>query len=805
MPTNTGDLNARITADTSDFKQGMQEAVDSTGEFSKSTEQSAQTTERSMLKIGAAVAGATLLLSKLVAEARKSLAAYEDNSQAEVRLRSAVEATGRAYQMSAGSIMDYTSELQSLTRYAGAETQGAIATLLTQVQDLDEQGIRQIIPLIQDFSTAMGVDLDRAALMVGRTIGTSTNALSRYGIEISDTEDSTQRLAEVVGQLDSRFGGLAQEMATSGAGAFIRLNNELDDLRANAGSVIAEFMNPLILRFADLASSVNASYDATRAFQRALSGEAASWEIEQQIENIRQKIEESSGHADFFANRLDSNFLGLESAGQVVDSMTQDYLEQLGILEQQLATVREREQKERDVAEELRRQREEAQRALDEERALTALTEEEEQRRLEIRRTYSDRYARITLDTLDYIEREREQALEQAKMQEVDTAEEIALINQYYNELRHREWQRQADEQTNQEDRLQGELLSIRQRYLDQTAQVELDTLDHIEYQRQQALEQAILDHEDGAEAIAAINAYYNALRDREEDAQEQRRLDRITREEQREQDRLDREEQRRLSNMEREEQAEQDRLDRQFSTLQTALMTQDQLHERSMQERRSQLDELALAGYDITAEHYDRLEQLNQDHLDRIEQQEKDALQRKIDDYARATMRIAGDITSIWSNLTQRTLNLEEQQALNHAQSEEEKAEITERYAKKQFDANKKTAIANTIMATANAAMEAYKVGAGIGGPILGGTFAAAALAAGSAQVANIRSQQWSGGGSVSPSPSASDGGGQQATQTLIVQGDFDSGTLFSGSAVRDLMDKIAEAQRDGYRVVMT
>ncbi len=806
-----GELNAKITADTSDFKKGMQEATGGMEDFSESTEQGARTTDRSMVKIGAAVAAATVAMNALVKEARRAIAAFEDNAQAETRLRAAIQSTGRAYEMSAGQLMDFTSELQGMTRFAGAETQAAMATLLTQFQDLDQQGLQRIMPLIQDFSTAMGVDLDRAAMMVGRTLGTSTNALTRYGIEIDMTTDSSERLEQVIGQLDSRFGGLAEEMGTTGAGAFVRLNNEMDDMRANAGSVIAEFLNPLILRFTDLASSVNAAYDAAAAFRRALAGDAAAHEIEEQIEVIRQRMEDNVELADDYFSRVSGGKVDWHEVGQAVLNGNNQLEAQIEVLEAQLELVREREQAEKEAAAEARERERQEREAEAREKALTELIEQEEEKRLDIREQYENRYARLTMSSLDYIEYQRQQALEQAKMDEVDASEEIELINQYYDELRTRkereemakrqdardravrEQEAKLEEQRREEEaereaqlRLveadEQERLRIRERYEEQIARQTLDTFEYIEHQRKRALEQAELDHADTAEEIALINQYYDNL--------EQQRRDEI---EQRNQARLDREEQQR-----------RDSLDRQYNQLTTSLMSEQELHERTVRERIDMLDELAAAGYHITDEHYREIERLNEEHLERIEQQEREALDRKVQEYFRAGQRIAGDMLSIWSNMTESALRLEEQQALDHAKTEEEKAAITEKYGKKQFEANKNTATANTVMATANAAMEAYKVGAGIGGPILGATFASAAVAAGAAQVNNIRNQQWSGGGTVSPSPSAGGSETAGASRTIMIQGDFDSNQLFSGGAVRDLMDKISEAQRDGYKVVL-
>jgi hypothetical protein len=95
-----------------------------------------------------------------------------------------------------------------------------------------------------------------------------------------------------------------------------------------------------------------------------------------------------------------------------------------------------------------------------------------------------------------------------------------------------------------------------------------------------------------------------------------------------------------------------------------------------------------------------------------------------------------------------------------------------------------------------------------------LAGIMAAAHGAAGLATLNNIRNQSYGSGGggnvpaavTAPPTEAAADtgGGDSSISRSLLVQGDFDTGQLFTGEAVRQLMDSIAEAQRDGYQVVV-
>ena len=92
-----------------------------------------------------------------------------------------------------------------------------------------------------------------------------------------------------------------------------------------------------------------------------------------------------------------------------------------------------------------------------------------------------------------------------------------------------------------------------------------------------------------------------------------------------------------------------------------------------------------------------------------------------------------------------------------------------SEKEQKKAFEIQKAVSIAQTLISTAQSAIDSYKSLSGIPvvGPALGFAASAAAVTAGLAQVKQIKDQKFDGGGSTSPSPvSSGGGGGASATQ---------------------------------------
>lgn len=133
-------------------------------------------------------------------------------------------------------------------------------------------------------------------------------------------------------------------------------------------------------------------------------------------------------------------------------------------------------------------------------------------------------------------------------------------------------------------------------------------------------------------------------------------------------------------------------------------------------------------------------------------------------------------------------------------------------------FEVGKAAAIAQAVVDGIAAAVSSFKYGASLGGPIMGGAFAAASAAATGVQIAALASTSFGGGGSqgaAAPSVSVPDvsstasAQGQQAQsnagegQTLFLEG-VTSDSFFSGEQLRGLVEKINEVNADGGQVVL-
>lgn len=138
--------------------------------------------------------------------------------------------------------------------------------------------------------------------------------------------------------------------------------------------------------------------------------------------------------------------------------------------------------------------------------------------------------------------------------------------------------------------------------------------------------------------------------------------------------------------------------------------------------------------------------------------------------------------------------------------------AQLMDTESRKLFGIGKAAALSQAVLDGYQSVVSSYAAGTRIGGPVVGAAFAATAGVATAVQIGKIASTSYGsksyspatgGGGTNVPSTPVNDGGG--ATQrTLMVQGDFSADQLFTGDTVRNLMDSIAEQQRNGYTVVV-
>ena len=192
--------------------------------------------EGGMVALGkaAAVVGAAFFgAKKIVAGFKKLIELAGEQELAEKKLEASL---GRVSQ----ALLKQASALQKVSMFgdeAIIEAQALIAAFVD-----DEEAIKKATQATLDLAAAKGMDLTAAADLVSKTLGSSTNAMSRYGIEVNGAVGSTERLDSLVGNIADKFGGQAKAQTETMAGAIKQLDMAMGDLGEDIGEV---FIKPV--------------------------------------------------------------------------------------------------------------------------------------------------------------------------------------------------------------------------------------------------------------------------------------------------------------------------------------------------------------------------------------------------------------------------------------------------------------------------------------------------------------------------------------------------------------------------------
>jgi translation initiation factor 2 alpha subunit (eIF-2alpha) len=219
-------LSVKLSLNDKQFQSSLKKATRSMKKFGKNLQKTGQNLSRN-------------LTLPIIAFGAASVKAFDDQVKAETKLRTSLKGNEEAF----ARLAKQARELQKETLF-GDEATIEAQSFLAQL-GLNEQAILKLTPLIQDFATAQGIGLTDAAKLVAKSVGSSTNALSRYGIQIDGAVGSADRLDSAVGALSTAFGGQAKAIAKEGLGPLTQLKNELGDVSEEFGKLVLDNIEPL--------------------------------------------------------------------------------------------------------------------------------------------------------------------------------------------------------------------------------------------------------------------------------------------------------------------------------------------------------------------------------------------------------------------------------------------------------------------------------------------------------------------------------------------------------------------------------
>ena len=219
-----GQLKAILGLDKTRFDRGLNSAEKRTSQFSAG------------IKRLAGFMAAAFSVTVIISWAKKVLQSYDTQAKAERSLLVALKGREDIQK----NLIRQAQSLQRITLFGDEQTIQAAARLAMML-GTNEAAIKRLLPLVQDLATAkFEGNLVTAAELVAKSIGSSTNALSRYGITIEGTVGSADRLRSAIEGLNKQVGGQSAAAAEVGIGAFTQLKNIIGDLGEQIGKFLVD-------------------------------------------------------------------------------------------------------------------------------------------------------------------------------------------------------------------------------------------------------------------------------------------------------------------------------------------------------------------------------------------------------------------------------------------------------------------------------------------------------------------------------------------------------------------------------------
>lgn len=172
-----------------------------------------------------------------------SIAAYSKQEQVVNSLNASLKNQGIYTEELSKKYQEQASALQKLTTFGDEEIISSQSLLQSYAGEVEIT--QELTMAILDLAKAKGMDLQSATDAVGKTIGSSANALGRYGIAVNSAGTVSEKMAQVMEQLTKKFGGQAIA-AAQGTGEIVQIKNAIGDLYEELGKNLLPAMSPTI-------------------------------------------------------------------------------------------------------------------------------------------------------------------------------------------------------------------------------------------------------------------------------------------------------------------------------------------------------------------------------------------------------------------------------------------------------------------------------------------------------------------------------------------------------------------------------
>ena len=169
-----------------------------------------------------------------------SLAAFADAEKTVAKLRGQLSLMNGATEETVDQFKNIASEIQAKQGIGDEDVMRGMMALTRTTNDYNVA--LKHTGTLTDFAAATGMDLEQAAVLLGRAYNGDTAALNRYGIALKEGSKGQEVMAEI----SKRFGGIAEAQANTLDGAYKRLKQSMGDLAEESGRKLGPFFTVMI-------------------------------------------------------------------------------------------------------------------------------------------------------------------------------------------------------------------------------------------------------------------------------------------------------------------------------------------------------------------------------------------------------------------------------------------------------------------------------------------------------------------------------------------------------------------------------
>ena len=280
-----------------------------TNNLGKSQEDQGKKTESmtaSMIKAELIIGGVKKIFESLKAVVTDSVKAFIEQEKADALLEARLKSTAGVAGMTSEQIKKIAVSLKEMSGIDDTVIQQA-ETLLLTFTNIGKNVFPEATQAILDMSVGLGIDLQNAAMQVGKALNDPAEGLSmlrRVGIQFTNDQEAlikslatTGRTMEaqkiILSELEVKFAGAAAAARDTFGGSLQALDTNIDDVKEQFGGIIAIFGRDFVENANRAAKSAG---DILSGLKDYLSSETESERVSKQLKKATDELVTSYGN-----------------------------------------------------------------------------------------------------------------------------------------------------------------------------------------------------------------------------------------------------------------------------------------------------------------------------------------------------------------------------------------------------------------------------------------------------------------------------------------------------------------------------